>query len=44
VWRSPVEGKLWPLAPGKHIIAARTREAGTRLDRLVVTNNLADGD
>ena len=41
-WASPVEAKLWELKPGKHVIRVRTREAGTRLDRIIVTNDLSD--
>lgn len=40
-WTAPVNGKLWKLAPGTHTITLRTREAGTRIDRLVLTNDLA---
>jgi len=39
-WIAPVDGKLWDLKPGRHTITIRTREAGTRLDRIVVTNDL----
>ncbi|NQT15916.1 MAG: fibronectin type III domain-containing protein [Planctomycetes bacterium] len=39
-WIAPVNGKFWHLEPGPHTIAVRTREAGTRLDRLVVTNDI----
>ena len=38
----PVAAKLWVLKPGKHVIRVRTREAGTRLDRVIVTNDLSD--
>ncbi len=39
-WLQPSEGERYRLAPGRHVITIRTREAGTRLDRLVVTNDL----
>ena len=39
-WLAPVDGKLWELKPGRHTITVRTREAGSRLDRIVVTNDL----
>jgi len=38
----PVAAKLWDLKPGEHVIRVRTREAGTRLDRIIVTNDLRD--
>ena len=38
----PVAAKHWELKPGKHTIRVRTREAGTRLDRIIVTNDLSD--
>ncbi|MBT3381506.1 MAG: hypothetical protein HN742_32645 [Lentisphaerae bacterium] len=39
-WLMPVAGKRWHLTPGKHTIIMRTRESGTRLARLVVTDDL----
>jgi len=41
VWLQPLGGGgRWDLAPGKHTITMRTRESGTRLAQLVVTNDL----
>ncbi|NQT20164.1 MAG: hypothetical protein HQ592_10705, partial [Planctomycetes bacterium] len=39
-WLMPREGKLWRLKQGKHTITMRTRESGTRLEQIVVTNDL----
>lgn len=40
-WTSPGAGTPVEFEPGKHTITVRTREAGTRLDRIVVTNDIA---
>jgi len=39
-WTMPADDQLWELTPGQHTITVRTREAGSRLDRIVVTNDL----
>jgi hypothetical protein len=39
-WLMPREGARWHLTPGTHTIVMRTRESGTRLAQLVVTNDL----
>ena len=39
-WLMPREGKRWHLKQGKHTITMRTRESGTRLEQIVVTNDL----
>jgi hypothetical protein len=39
-WLMPREGKRWHLKQGKHAITLRTRESGTRLEQIVVTNDL----
>ena len=40
-WMEPLGGiDYWNLKPGKHTITMRTRESGTRLAQLVVTNDL----